>query len=333
MKIALITDAWSPQVNGVVRTWQTVIAQAQALGHHVEVIHPSLFRTIPCPSYPEIRLAIAPRRRLRSMLRAMRPDAIHIATEGPLGLSARQYAMAHSLPFTTSFHTKFPEYIAKRFYLPEWIGYRYLRWFHATAAHMLVATPSLKQDLQQKSFQNTLLWTRGVDLTCFSSEFRINLGYTTPILLYVGRIAVEKNIESFLSLPMAGTKLVVGDGPQRAALQKAYPDAIFTGAQFGDDLARLYASADVFVFPSLTDTFGLVMLEALASGTPVAAYPVTGPIDVITDEKVGILRQDLHEAVALALTLKREDCRAFAQNFSWKKCAQLWLDALRPIQL
>ena len=331
MNILLISDAWEPQVNGVVRTWQTVINETRRLGHDVKVIHPALFRTVACPTYPEIRLAVNGWK-LRGMMEQAQPDAIHIATEGPLGLAARQYCVKHGLPFTTSFHTKFPEYIEQRFRIPARWGYRFLRWFHRPASAMMVATASLKADLEHKSFQNCRIWTRGVDLTLFSPEKRADLDYKAPISLYVGRVAVEKNIEAFLKLDVEGSKLVVGDGPQRAALEKAYPQAHFLGAQFGEELARLYASADVFVFPSKTDTFGLVMLEALASGTAVAAYPVTGPIDVIADTKVGILQEDLEKAVKEALSLRREDCRAYAEGFGWDRCAQLWLSALSPIQ-
>ncbi len=333
MKIALITDAWAPQINGVVRTWQTVIHESNSLGHEVEVIHPGLFRTIPCPTYPEIRLAVNLWPRLSQLLGCAGPQAIHIATEGPLGLAARQYCLRHRYPFSTSFHTKFAEYMAKRFRIsPKW-GYRYLRWFHRPSRAVLIATPSLKAELEQKGFQNTFLWTRGVDLALFHPQKHAHLGYQSPIMLYVGRVAVEKNLEAFLKLPIAGTKLVVGDGPQRAELEARYRDAVFVGPQQGEALARYYASADVFVFPSLTDTFGLVMLEALASGTPVAAYPVTGPIDVIKTFKVGRLHDNLAVATQEALDLNRSDCRTYAEGFSWQKCAKLWLDALSPIQL
>lgn len=331
MKLLLATDAWMPQINGVVRTLQTVCEEINKLGYIVEVLHPALFRTIPCPTYPEIRLAINAFYRLPQMIDAAAPDAIHICTEGPIGLAARRYCLRRGLPFTTSFHTKFPEYIAERFYVSARYGYCFMRWFHAPAMRMLVATPSLMQDLELKGFRNCQRWTRGVDTRLFHPDKRSDMPFERPIQLYVGRVAIEKNIEAFLSLETGGTKLVVGDGPQRAQLEARYPQARFAGAQHGEALAQYYASADVLVFPSLTDTFGLVMLEALASGTPVAAFPVTGPIDVITDPSVGALDQSLQQAISSALTRDRARCRTYAEGYSWQHCATMLLDALAPI--
>lgn len=332
MKIALVTDAWAPQINGVVRTLQMVVKEIEAAGHGVEVINPSQFKTLPCPTYPEIRLSVNAWPAVSKRLSLLQPDVIHIATEGPLGLMARHYCVKRRLPFTTSFHTKFPEYIEKRFWIPAKTGYRFMRWFHRKAERMMVATPSLKRELEARGFTHCTPWTRGVDTVLFHPHRRVVLPYPAPILLYVGRVAVEKNIEAFLSMDVPGTKLVVGDGPQRAELEARFPDAVFIGAKHGEELASIYASADVFVFPSLTDTFGLVMLEALACGTPVAAFPVTGPIDVMTDDRVGSLSDDLAQATQQALKLNRSQCRDYAEGYSWQQCAAMLLEAFAPIR-
>ena len=329
----MVTDAWFPQVNGVVRTLATVRDELQAIGHEVEVISPDRFRSLPCPTYPEIRLALFPARRLRQLAEAFQPDAIHIATEGPLGWAARRWCLRRKLPLTTSFHTRFPEYVHARFRLPVAWGYALLRRFHRPSSGVMVATPSLRRELEMRGFANLRRWTRGVDLDLFRPRpERIFADRPSPIALFCGRVAVEKNIEAFLKLDLPGTKVVVGDGPQRAALMRRYPDVVFTGYKTGEDLARHIGAADVFVFPSLTDTFGLVLLEAMACGVPVAAYPVTGPVDVVTNTKAGCLDNDLGAAVNKALTLRREDCRAFAETFSWRACAELFAENLHPLR-
>jgi glycosyltransferase involved in cell wall biosynthesis len=277
MKIALISDAWSPQINGVVTTLQTTCERLRGKGHSVETITPDQFRTWPCPSYPEIRLAFGCGPKLRARLDDFQPDAIHIATEAPLGLAARAYCKRRNLPFTTSFHTRFAEYVQMRTGLPLSWGYAFLRWFHNGGERMMTATPGLVEELKSRGFKNPVLWARGVDTELFRPRDRDFLDVPRPVLLYTGRVAVEKNIEAFLRLKTPGTKVVVGDGPQREELERKYPAVRFVGYKHGEELARHMAAADVFVFPSLTDTFGLVMLEALACGVPVAAFPVQGP--------------------------------------------------------
>lgn len=331
MKLALITDAWSPQINGVVTTLRTTCEQLRAAGHEVEAITPDQFRNWPCPSYPEIRLALGCGGKLRARLDALRPDAIHVATEGPLGLAARNYCRQRGLPFTTSFHTRFAEYVNLRSGIPLAWGYGLLRWFHNGATRTLAATPALRDELQARGFKNPVLWSRGVDTAVFKPYGKDFLPAARPVLAYAGRVSVEKNIEAFLSLDVPGTKLVIGDGPQREALERKYPAARFVGYKHGEELARHVAAADVFVFPSLTDTFGLVMLEALASGVPVAAFPVRGPLDVILDARVGCLDTDLRRAVERALTLDPDDCRKYALRHSWRDCARLFESHLAPI--
>jgi glycosyltransferase involved in cell wall biosynthesis len=332
MRILLVSDAWAPQVNGVVRTLQEVKRECEALGHRVEVISPDLFRTVPCPTYPEIRLALRPGRAIGRQIDAVRPDRVHIATEGPLGLAARRQCLRRRLPFTTSYHTRFPEYVHARFPVPLALAYAWVRWFHRSSAAVMVATRSIRRDLEARGFDKIADWCRGVDTELFRPDREPALQLPRPVHLYVGRVAVEKNLEAFLAMPIgAGSKLVVGDGPQLAQLQARYPDVHFAGAKFGEDLARHYASGDVFVFPSRTDTFGLVLLEALASGLPVAAYPVPGPLDVIGDSGCGVLDQELARASARALEITRTRCRAYALQFSWRRCAEQFLQNLRPV--
>ena len=328
MRVLLVTDAWLPQVNGVVRTLQHVVRELGDAGHVIEVVHPGLFRTVPCPTYPEIRLALFPGRALRRIADELVPDAVHVATEGPLGLAARNLCVARGWAFTTSFHTRFPEYVRERAPIPLGFSYRVVRWFHGKAERMLVPTARLRDELRARGFANAVAWTRGVDVETFRPERREELGLPGPVFAYVGRLAVEKNVSAFLELDLPGTKLVVGDGPARAELERRFPDAVFVGMRFGDELARTYASADVFVFPSRTDTFGLVLLEALASGTPVAAFPVAGPADVIGDAPVGVLDEDLGSACRRAVSIPRADCRAFALGFSWRRCAELFFESL-----
>jgi 1,2-diacylglycerol 3-alpha-glucosyltransferase/glucuronosyltransferase len=331
LHLALVSDAWTPQVNGVVRTLQRTRAELERLGHQVDVISPDQFRTVPCPTYPEIRLALWPGRKVYRQLDALKPDAIHISTEGPLGRAARAWCLKQRLPFTTAYHTRFPEYVAARFAVPLAWTYASVRRFHAPAARVMVATQSIESELLARGFANISRWTRGVDLELFRPDERAALDLPRPIHLYVGRVAVEKNIGAFLALALPGSKVVIGDGPQLAALKARYPDVQFLGAKYGADLARHVAAGDVFVFPSLTDTFGLVILEAMACGLPVAAFPVAGPKDVVRDGEVGALDWDLAKAVERAIALPRAACRLYAQNFSWEAATRQFLANLAPV--
>jgi glycosyltransferase involved in cell wall biosynthesis len=331
MKIAVISDAWQPQTNGVVRTLTSLRHELMEMGHGVKMITPDQFTTIPCPTYTEIRLAIAPGWEVERQLLGSKADAIHIVTEGPLGYAARRICRRNGLPFTTSFHTKFPEYIESRVGIPSAWTWEILRRFHAPAACTMVATESIRRELEEHGFTQLKRWTRGVDLGAFQPKPKQSTNLKRPIFLYVGRIAVEKNLPAFLELDLPGTKLVVGEGPERASLQQRFPDVHFAGLQTGDELAALYAMSDVFVFPSLTDTFGLVMLEALASGLPVAAFPAPGPLDVIGDSGVGVLDHDLRIAALRALDIDPAACRARAQQFSWNASARQFLENLRPL--
>jgi glycosyltransferase involved in cell wall biosynthesis len=330
MRILIVTDAWYPQINGVVRTLDTVRGELTRAGHVIEVVAPDRFRSIPAPTYPEIPLALFPARKMRRLIDAFAPEAIHIATEGPLGWAARRYCLRRGLPFTTSFHTKFPEYIHARWRIPIRWGYAMMRRFHAPSSGVMVATPSLAETLRQYKFSNLKRWTRGVDVSLFRPRPKTHFNGKRPVFLFTGRVAVEKNIEAFLKLDLPGQKVVIGDGPLLQELKLRYPGVVYTGYKRGEDLAEHMASADVFVFPSLTDTFGLVLLESLASGVPVAAFPVTGPIDVAADPKLGCLDWDLATAARAALEKRPEDCRAYAENFSWRACAEIFLGNLQP---
>jgi glycosyltransferase involved in cell wall biosynthesis len=330
MKIALVSDAWLPQINGVVRTLMRTVEELKELGHETQVISPDLFRNVPCPTYGEIRLAVLPARRLAVLLDRYQPCAIHIATEGPLGHAARRYCLARKLPFTTAFHTRFPEYVKARTGLPLGAGYSVLRRFHAPSSSVMVATLSLERDLEGRGFRNLKRWTRGVDTTLFHPRDKSFLDLPRPIHLYVGRVAVEKNVEAFLKLDLPGSKLIVGSGPQLAEFKRRYPEVHFAGPRTGEDLARHYAAADVFVFPSRTDTFGLVLLEALASGLPVAAFPVPGPNDVINGSAVGFLNEDLAGAARNAVNISPALCRDYALQFSWRHSAEQFLANLKP---
>ncbi len=289
-----------------------------------------MFRSVPCPTYPEIRLSLFPARKIAKIIEEVLPSAIHIATEGPLGMAARRYCIRKGLPFTTAFHTRFAEYVHARTRIPVSWGYGFLKWFHGPSSSVMVATESLQKDLEERGFRNIMRWTRGIDTDLFHPQEKGLQDFPRPIFMYVGRVAVEKNIESFLKLDLPGSKVVVGDGPQRTELEKKYSEAHFLGMKTGTDLAHHYASADVFVFPSLTDTFGLVLLEALASGVPVAAYPVTGPLDVIGEAPVGFLNPDLGEAARRALSLDPDFCRTYSLNYSWQKSADQFLANLAP---
>jgi glycosyltransferase involved in cell wall biosynthesis len=328
-RIMIVTDAWAPQVNGVVRTLSILGQDLSELGHEVRYATPEGRFTLPMPTYPEIRLALFPRKSLEAMIEQFNPTAIHIATEGTLGLSARAVCIARKIPFTTSFHTRFPEYVKARFpFVPIGAVYAFLRWFHGPAKTMMVATPALQQEMESHGFHNLRIWSRGVDVDMFRPIPDATLPYEGPIWLYVGRVAVEKNLDSFLSLDLPGTKVIVGDGPVRASLQRQYPDAKFVGPKTGEELVRYYAASSVFVFPSKTDTFGLVMLEALACGVPVAAYPVQGPNDVIGNSPAGALDDDLRAACLRALKIPRETARTFALTRSWRACTEQFLSNL-----
>ncbi|WP_343563432.1 glycosyltransferase family 4 protein [Kiloniella sp. b19] len=338
-RIAIVTDAWHPQVNGVVRTMTTVVDSLRKQGHDVLVVSPDLFRTVPMPGYSEIRLAVLPGRKLCRMLDSFRPENIHISTEGPLGWGARNYCKRNKLAFTSSYHTRFPEYFSARIPVPLSWGYRVVRKFHGCSSAMMVATASLRDELRARGFDNAVAWTRGVDLECFNPEGERAHCFDEPLFLYVGRVSVEKNIEAFLALDLPGRKMVVGDGPQLESLKARWPEVLFSGARFGEDLAAHYRSGDVFVFPSRTDTFGLVLLEAMACGLAVAAYPVTGPLDVIADAEAAALDEDLGAAALRALELTRrnpEEARklasAHAQGFSWARCVQRFRDNLVPVR-
>ena len=328
-KLLLITDAWYPQINGVVTTLTHMVTYLQQQQLAVEIIHPARFRTLPCPTYPDIRLVLTPWQ-VGKLIHECQPDAVHIATEGPLGIAARSYLHKHHIPYTTSLHTKFPEYVSSRFsWVPLRWGYQFLRWFHRPSQQVLVTTESNARELRNAGLEHLQVWGRGVDTEQFRPQQRPT--NADPVFLYVGRVAVEKNIEAFLRLRLPGRKRVVGDGPARAELQARYPDAEWVGFKTGQALVDEYARADVFVFPSLTDTFGLVMLEALACGTPVAAFPVTGPIDVVQPGITGYLEQDLARAAIQCLSLSRADCRQFAEANSWQQCAERFVQSLVPV--
>jgi glycosyltransferase involved in cell wall biosynthesis len=333
-KVLLVSDTWHPQVNGVVRTLDTTLRELDGLGCQVRLLEPSQFPTLACPVYPGFRLAWPGRRLLDAVVRDFEPDAVHVATEASLGLAVRLYGAARGLRFTTSYHTRSPEYLWKMIGLPAGLTYCYLRWFHGAAAATMVATASVEGELRRRGFAGRLVrWSRGVDLDLFHPRPVAPAG-ERPVLLYVGRVSVEKNLEAFLALPVAGTKVVVGDGPARAALQAKYPGACFRGELRGEGLARAYAGADVLVFPSKTDTFGLVILEALASGVPVAAYPAPGPIDILTRPGVGAVDTDLGRAVAAARAAgDREACLALARQYTWTGAARQFLGNLVPARL
>ena len=319
-RIAIVTDAWTPQMNGVVRTLRETVARLKARGHEVLVIAPDQFRSLPCPTYPEIRLALAPPGAVARRLSDFAPDAVHIATEGPLGLSARRHCLHRRRPFTTAYHTQFPAYVAKRTRLPERLFWRYIRWFHRPSERIMVATASIRAELAAQGLARSHHWSRGVDLAQFTPDATPPPEYAElarPIQLYAGRVAVEKSIEAFLDTEYAGSRVVVGDGPALAELKARYPDVLFLGRREGRALASCYAGADVFVFPSRTDTFGLVMIEALACGLPVAAFPVAGPADIVT-ERCGALSDNLARAIDAALLCEPSDCAGHAAHFSWE---------------
>lgn len=340
MRILIISDAWHPQINGVVRTLTETIKHLQAFGHEVKLISPQAFKCIPCPTYPDIPLALLPYRRLNRLITDFQPNAIHIATEGPLGISARKWCLKNDKPFTTAYHTQFPEYVHQRCkLLPlSWL-YAAMRWFHRPSQRVMTPTPNMQKQLQSKQFSRVVLWSRGVDLERFYPSDRTALNHAcrateqqAPKFVYIGRVAIEKNITAFLTLDLPGSKWVIGDGPARKTLQARHPDVHFLGAFPQEQLPPFYNAADVFVFPSHTDTFGLVMLEAMACGTPVAAFPVTGPIDVVSQYESGVLDNDLQLACIRALALDREKVRAFATEHSWEKTTRQFEQFLQPFE-
>ena len=333
-RILIATDAWHPQVSGVVRTLDTTAQLLRAWGHAVEVVEPGGFPSVPTPFYPEIPLCVMRPGRVYARVHAFRPDHVHISTEGPLGFWVRRFCRRMGWRFTTSYHTRFPEYLHRLARVPEGITYRFLKWFHGRSAGMMVATPSLEKELVSRGFAAPVRrWSRGVDLGTFRPRPKAAAPYPRPILLYVGRVSHEKGIDDFLRLKTAGTKLVVGDGPARAVLEREHRDAVFLGYRRGDALGAVYASADLFVFPSRTDTFGIVLIEALASGLPVAAYPVTGPVDIVTRDELGALDADLGRAVERALASGRPGaCAEEGAGYTWARCTRQFLGNLVPVR-
>lgn len=329
MRVLIATDAWHPQINGVVRSLENVATRASLCGAETSFLTPQPFRTLPLPSYGEIRLAIAWRGAVERLIQEARPDYIHIATEGPIGLVTRRLCLKYNRHFTTSYHTRFPEYVSARAPVPPRLTYALLRRFHNAGAGVMVSSPTLDHDLRERGFRNIMRWSRGVDAELFRPRVEKVLDLPRPIYLFVGRVAVEKNLTAFLSLDLPGSKVIVGDGPQRASLEAAYPDAHFLGAHAGEALAKIYSSADVFVFPSLTDTFGIVLLEALASGLPIAAFPVMGPRDVLGHSGAGVLDDDLRSACLRALDIPADLCRAHGETFTWEESARQFFDNIR----
>lgn len=331
MKILLVTDAWAPQVNGVVRTLQQTSEAMRAAGHDVVVLSPAGRRTLPCPSYPEIRLTLRPFRATRRCFAEHGNfDAIHVATEGPLGFAVRRYCKRNGLRFTTSYHTRFPEYLRMRAPVPLRLSYAVMRGFHTAAARTFVRTATQKRLLAEKGFTNLEIWHGAVDTQLFRPREKDALDLPRPISMYMGRVAPEKNIEAFLDLKLPGSRVIVGGGPALESLKRRYPDVHFIGYRHGEALAETLAAADVFVFPSLTDTLGLVILEAMACGVPVAGFPVPGPLDLINDGGNGAIDENLGEAVFRALAVQPEDCVDFASQFSWSRSTAHLLSRLVP---
>ncbi|ODN71445.1 glycosyltransferase family 4 protein [Methylobrevis pamukkalensis] len=328
-RITIVTDAWHPQVNGVVRSIERTNAELERMGVTVTMLTPLAFRTIPCPTYPEIRLSLTLPGRFAREIAKGQPSYVHIATEGPLGIYACRWCRKTGTPYTTSYHTRFPEYVSARLPIPQSWLYALMRRFHNSSEGCMVATDSLARDLRARGFRNLMRWSRGIDAELFRPRPDSILDLPRPIFMNVGRVSVEKNLAAFLDLDLPGTKVVVGDGPMLEAMRRRYPDVVFTGAKFGEELARHYAAADVFVFPSRTDTFGNVLLEALASGLPVAAFPVMGPADIIGDHPVGVLDEDLRKAALGALGVSREACRRHALTYSWAASARQFLTNIR----
>jgi glycosyltransferase involved in cell wall biosynthesis len=329
IRLLIATDAWHPQVNGVVRSLEYMAQHAAENAAEVFFLTPQDFLSVPMPGYSEIRLSFALPGKVARAVKDFAATHVHIATEGPIGFMMRRHCLRHALSFTTSYHTKFPEYLAARLPVPEAWSYAALRGFHNAGSGIMVSTATLEADLHARGFKRLMRWSRGVDTALFRPDRGRMLNLPAPIMLYVGRVAVEKNLEAFLSLDLPGSKVIVGDGPARAGLEAQFPDAHFLGLHEGESLANLYASADVFVFPSRTDTFGIVLLEAMASGLPIAAYPVTGPLDVVGNHGIGALHDDLATAIRAALTISREACRNHAMRYSWAQSAQAFFSHVR----
>jgi glycosyltransferase involved in cell wall biosynthesis len=333
-RVLIVTDAWHPQVSGVVRTLDTTSKLLREWGHAVEVIEPTAFPSFPVPFYPEIPLCVMRPGRIYERVWKFKPTHVHISTEGPLGFWVRWFCRRMGWRFSTSYHTRFPEYLKRLAYVPEGATYKFLKWFHGGSSCMMVATPSLEKELFSRGFRPPIRrWSRGVDLGIFRPRPKVESSYPRPVLLYVGRVSHEKGIDDFLKLKTKGTKLVVGDGPARAVLERQHPEAVFLGYRKGEPLGEVYASADLFVFPSRTDTFGIVVIEALASGLPVAAYPVTGPVDIVTRDELGALDTDLGRAVERALESGNPTaCAAEGASYTWANCTQQFLENLVPVK-
>ena len=337
MRIMMVTDAWEPQVNGVVRTLKRTIKECTELGHEFEIVSPSDgFRTLPLITYPEIRLALFAKGKVEERFLSYEPDAVHIVTEGPLGWAMRDICLKHKMPYTTSYHTRFPEYVSARFPIPLSWGYAYVKEFHKYSGRVMVTTQSMIDELTSHGFKNIAQWSRGVDTELFDpsrrrDDFEPYKDLERPIWLNVGRVAVEKSLDEFLDLDIPGTKVIVGDGPQREELIERYPNAVFPGTRFNEELADYFANADIFVFPSKTDTFGLVNLEAMAAGIPVAAYPVAGPKDIIKGSNAGVVDEDLRTACMACLDIDKDAPRKYAEQFSWRRCGEEFIENLEPL--
>jgi len=329
MRVLIATDAWYPQVNGVVQTLTSVAQALERMGVEVRFLTPEGIPSIPLPTYPDIRLALASARTISRKIDAVDPDIIHIATEGPIGHLVRRHCLKRRRGFTTSFHTRFADYAAARLPIPRSLSWSWLRWFHNAGRVTMASTDSLSSELMGRGFRKLMRWPRGVDTNLFQPRVGADLGLPRPVFLTVGRVAVEKNIEAFLALDLPGSKVVVGDGPARPELAQRYPSAVFLGTKKGQELAEIYASADVFVFPSRTDTFGLVLLEALASGLPVAGFPVDATRDVVGAAPVAVLDEDLRAACLRSLTVSRSACRAYAKTLTWEESARCFLRNLK----
>jgi glycosyltransferase involved in cell wall biosynthesis len=325
-KILIVTDAWYPQVNGVVKTLSYLVKELKKQKHEVHLITPQEFLTLPCPTYPEIRLSINAYPKIYNKIKEINANIIHIATEGPLGFFARRYCIKNNIKFTTSLHTKFAEYINERIYIPVNIGYTFLRYFHKPSNKVLVTTKNMEKELINRNFKNLVVWTRGVNPNIFGKIKKAEIPKQAPIFIYVGRVAIEKNIEAFLDVDIQGSKVVVGAGPQLDELKRKYKDVLFTGMLEEKEVAAYLAASDVFVFPSKTDTFGIVIIEALAAGIPVAAYPVTGPLDILQNTKVDCLDLDLKTSMIKALKIKKKDCKDVAKQYTWENCAKIFME-------
>lgn len=327
MRILFVTDAWHPQVNGVVRTQESVIRELEGMGHEVKVVHPGMFRSIPYPPYPEIRFCILPHRRLKRLIEEHAPDRIHVSTEGPLGLAARRICVRQGIEFTTAYHTHFPKYLREHLRIPEALSWPFLRWFHSRSSRVLSSSETTASILRDHGIVRAVAWTRGIDRSVFLPRDRGMFdSLPRPVLLHAGRLSPEKNVEAFLRLEVEGTKVLVGDGPEGDRLRKRFPDAVFLGWRFGEELARTYSSADVLVFPSLSDTFGMVMIEANSCGTPVAAFPVCGPVDIVRNGRNGHLDPDLRVAIREALLVDRSSCLEDSRRWDWCQAARMLLE-------